>query len=651
MPTARYFPAGSEVGRWLHSTPVEVEGEAIGRINARLLDDGRIEFAFTPTDSERILTDARYFPVDARPNRWLRSTEITIRAASGAGFVAISAGGPHTCAIHATSREISCWGLHSDGQLDAPTGPFSAVSAGSSHTCAIRESGEIACWGANDHTRWNLDTHEEEIVYTGQSTPPVGRFRAVSARSRYACGVRENGAIECWGGDQEYMRVEGKWAITRTGKLNAPEGRFSAVSAGFSHACAIGENGEITCWGWNSDGQTDAPEGRFSAVSAGSSHTCAIRESGEIACWGANDHTRWNPGTQEEEIVYTGLSTPPAGRFRSVSAGWDRACAIRAGSGGIECWGATATGNNGVTDAPPGRFTAISGTCAIHESGTIECWGRESEATLAPLPHDPLIAVSTGRGHTCALRESGEITCWGANHYGQTDAPAGRFSAVDAYESHACGLRESGTIECWGNNTYGEPGMEEPVHIGHLDAPAGRFTAVSTGHFTTCGLRESGEIECWGGFPEWGNDNIPPAGRFRAVSAGGFDPCGLREDGEITCWRRYDDAPAGPFIAVNTGSHYVCGLRETGEIACWGGGSDDGDIDAPAGRFRAISVGNFHACAIRESGEIVCWSDSGDFNGKVINSMPAGRFRTISAGAQRTCAIRETGEIACWEWN
>ena len=77
LPSARYFPAsGATVGRWLRSSPVEVNGAEIGRINARLLDDGRIEFAFTPTGGERILPPSRYFPVSAAVDRWLRSTEI-----------------------------------------------------------------------------------------------------------------------------------------------------------------------------------------------------------------------------------------------------------------------------------------------------------------------------------------------------------------------------------------------------------------------------------------------------------------------------------------------------------------------------------------------------------------------------------------------
>ena len=79
LPSQRYFPAsGVAVGRWLRSSLIEVAGIEIGRINARLSEDSRIEFAFTPTDGERILPPSRYFPTSPTVDRWLRSTEIDL---------------------------------------------------------------------------------------------------------------------------------------------------------------------------------------------------------------------------------------------------------------------------------------------------------------------------------------------------------------------------------------------------------------------------------------------------------------------------------------------------------------------------------------------------------------------------------------------
>ena len=377
LPRARYFPADAQVDRWLNSSPVEVRGAEIGRINARLRDDGRIEFAFTPTDGERIAPPARYFPADARVGRWLRSTEIAISAAPAAGFTAVSIGRFHACGLR-TSGEIECWGdgeiEYSDGRIDPPAGRFIAVSAGEYHTCAIRENGEIACWGLNKRFNWESNAYD---VYGGQTDPPAGRFIAVSGGPTHTCAIRENGEIACWGYASRTVFLEGSDLLEER-QLDPPSGSFTAVNArARSYTCGVRITGEIECWGENDYGQLDdIPAGRFIGVSSGlgyyHSHTCAIHESGEIACWGAND---------------VGQSDPPAGRFIAVSAADNRACGLR-------------------------------------ESGAIECWGDSHFRQTEDIPTGRFSAVELGPNDTCAIRESGAIECWGSHEFGQTDAPA-----------------------------------------------------------------------------------------------------------------------------------------------------------------------------------------------------------------------------------
>lgn len=80
LPRRRYVPADARVDRWLRSSLIELSGVAIGRIEARLRADGRIESAFRPTSAptggERILPPARYFPAAAPHGGWLRGSEI-----------------------------------------------------------------------------------------------------------------------------------------------------------------------------------------------------------------------------------------------------------------------------------------------------------------------------------------------------------------------------------------------------------------------------------------------------------------------------------------------------------------------------------------------------------------------------------------------
>lgn len=75
LPRLRFFPADARVDRWLYSSQVTFEGRSIGWISARLLDDGRIEFSFIDVDKERILPRARYFPRYSS-GKWLESSLI-----------------------------------------------------------------------------------------------------------------------------------------------------------------------------------------------------------------------------------------------------------------------------------------------------------------------------------------------------------------------------------------------------------------------------------------------------------------------------------------------------------------------------------------------------------------------------------------------
>ena len=385
LPSARHFPADAEVDHWQSSDPVEVDGAEIGRIDARLNADGRIEFAFTPTDGERILTDARYFPAAPRPNRWLRSTEIAIGPPPPPSpYTAVSAGYEHTCGLR-ESGAIECWGRNDDGQINAPAGSFTAVSAGYWHTCAIRESdGAIECWGKNTRRGWNHETQRIVELYGGQT--------------------------------------------------DAPAGSFSAVSAGNEHTCGLHESGEIECWGSNGNRQANAPAGSFSAVSAGYKHTCAIRAgSGAIECWGTFFLAR-DGGTQSPHDPPTAVHhrTMASNAFSAVVGNYKRICGLRT-SGAIECW------DQNIVGLPPnlrpsGRYTAISASASDSDSGS----------------------------YYCGLRTDATIKCWLSNVYGQTDAPAGRFSAVSAGKWHTCGLRDDGAIRCWGWNKYGQTDAPAP---------------------------------------------------------------------------------------------------------------------------------------------------------------------------------------------
>ncbi|MCY4619643.1 MAG: ankyrin repeat domain-containing protein [Chloroflexi bacterium] len=75
LPRARHFTARS-VGGWMNSGELVHDSQTIGKISARRLDDGQVEFSFIPAGGERILPRSRLFPTNASVERWLQSSVI-----------------------------------------------------------------------------------------------------------------------------------------------------------------------------------------------------------------------------------------------------------------------------------------------------------------------------------------------------------------------------------------------------------------------------------------------------------------------------------------------------------------------------------------------------------------------------------------------
>ena len=78
LPARRYVSTGASTGRWQASSDAEADGNSLGRVRSRLLDDGRIELGFRDASGEVITPDIRFLPVDPPAGRWLRSAEIRV---------------------------------------------------------------------------------------------------------------------------------------------------------------------------------------------------------------------------------------------------------------------------------------------------------------------------------------------------------------------------------------------------------------------------------------------------------------------------------------------------------------------------------------------------------------------------------------------
>ncbi|MYD53287.1 MAG: hypothetical protein F4W96_03125 [Chloroflexi bacterium] len=80
LPRSRFFPTTATVDRWLNSSILTLDSAHVVRISAKMLEDDRIEFALQQQIgdewADRLLPHPRFFPVNARVDRWLYSGRV-----------------------------------------------------------------------------------------------------------------------------------------------------------------------------------------------------------------------------------------------------------------------------------------------------------------------------------------------------------------------------------------------------------------------------------------------------------------------------------------------------------------------------------------------------------------------------------------------
>ena len=339
--------------------------------------------------------------------------------------------------------------------------------------------------------------------------------------------------------------------------------------------------------------------------------------------------------------------------------------------------------DDGVCARPTSVVGGSGFTCALRDSGGIDCWGNNGEEELGdatgvssstprPVPGiTDAVEVDLGYSHACARLASGRVTCWGANLAGQlgrvplTDAamPPAEVPGVTGVRQlavgqfHTCVLLESGAVRCWGDNGLGQLGDGTRASRASAGEVTGITQAVSVsasyGH--TCAALMGGTVQCWGsnGHGELGIGTsayaVVPAAVVSLTDAVGVVTGATSTDIAVSCARRADLT-----------------------LACWGrsaqlgdGSSTDRLVPGPVpslARVRAVAAYGGHVCALRDlPGTVECWGSNGD--GQLGNGGGAGVVNTpvsvfgltgvvgITTGSRHACALLADDSIQCWGAN
>ncbi len=250
-------------------------------------------------------------------------------------MIDIAAGDEHTCGIDLEGNAV-CWGPtenafdstrnfgHYD-QLDVPAidQPLESIAAGNNHTCAVDINGRAWCWGLN----------------TNKQTEPPGDgwgengegFLQVSAGLNFSCGIQANLDIACWTTD--FSRLPAMGGIV--------PGPFIDIDTTHWTACGLKEDGSIECW---SRFDIEPPQnGPYSDLVVSPAAICGIDELQVLDC-------TYRPA----EGVQVLAPIPGDTQFVKVESGMLRFRGTRTPFCGITINGDIECANNGETlPAPP----------------------------------------------------------------------------------------------------------------------------------------------------------------------------------------------------------------------------------------------------------------------------------------------------------
>lgn len=609
------------------------------------------------------------------------------------GVLDIKSGISHTCALLSTGG-VKCWGLNGSGQLgnnstlssNVPvdvsglTAGVSKIYTGGNYSCALLTATQgVKCWGENTKGTLGDGTNVSKSVPIDVLGLMFGVLDLTVSVDN-TCAITTSNALKCWGSN-----INGQLGDGTTVNRNSPtnvvglSSNVTKISISSSHACALLTDVTIKCWGVNTfselgDGtfsQSLVPvtatnlTGSIQDVQVNSNSTCILKADERVYCIGNNTDDMLGDGNPTYFLRIPQKVFNSGNNIKAASMGKNHTCYINS-TNGIECFGDNLYGqigdntsyqraiptpvfglSSGVTALAAGRYHS----CALLNTGTVKCWGRNSYGqlgdnsnTLRRTPVDVLgltnvIAIVAGGSHSCALINTGAVKCWGYNGDGQLgdNTTISRITPVavtglslpvtslTAGFTHTCGILNNGTVNCWGSNDDGELGngtttrSSVPVNVSGISSGA---TKVSGAQFATCAIVAQA-VKCWGanysgelGDNTWNQSSVP------------VDVIGAHSN-IIDIMASGDDY-----------SDYVCGLTTLGGMKCWG---DNGSFEAgneqldrygnetakdvvglKTGVSQLVQGKGLHNCVIGIDGNLKCFGSNETYNkaGGVIYTTP-----------------------------
>ena len=324
------------------------------------------------------------------------------------------------------------------------------VGAGTLHSVAISGTGEVWCWGDNNHCQLGMP-RDEAIIRNNTVAEPrlvpklIGRqAAAVACGAGHTLVLMDNGEIYGWGMSAQGQLGLGENAMAARyipeptslsyfkDSMNGPTSSLKciAISTGLAHSVFLMENGSIRVTGMNTLGQLalghreaqhspqevfyDFKGSKVKHVSCGGAHTLACSAEGDVFAVGSNSCGQLGIGHQGDRDTFqhlmgledhtdaanvSGAAIASATSCKNVSIIPLKFSFVQAG----EEYSAFISRNKHV-------YTCGLGISGSLGHGTLDSVNVPTE--IANLSHIEVLAAS-GQSQMYAINSSGEVYTWG----------------------------------------------------------------------------------------------------------------------------------------------------------------------------------------------------------------------------------------------
>ena len=129
-----------------------------------------------------------------------------------------------------------------------------AITAGSGHTCALTRGGDLWCWGRNEHGQLGIARTTSRNIPVRVSRL-AGQVVAATAGMAHTCALMRSGEVWCWGRNDHGQLGIGTIRDYTTPVQVQGISDIISITAGIFHTCALARSFGLWCWGWNQHGE------------------------------------------------------------------------------------------------------------------------------------------------------------------------------------------------------------------------------------------------------------------------------------------------------------------------------------------------------------------------------------------------------------